>query len=228
MNSKSLFSIGALLMLFGAIIYGGMQAFSSKKPPKILPYLGEFMEEDSLGADGKHYTINKPHSIPAFSFTNQEGKIITEKDLSNKIYVTDFFFTTCQSICPVMSVNMQKMNKLFQDKPEVVFLSHTVDPETDSVPQLLEYARQHNADPNKWHFLTGDKKALYDMARHGYLVTATEGNGGPDDFIHTQNFVLVDKQKRIRGYYDGTDSLEVNKMVNDVKLLLAEYNYQKL
>jgi protein SCO1/2 len=226
MNSKNMFSIGALLLVFAAIVYGGLQAFTSKKPPKILPVLGEFQEIDSLGIDGKHYMVNKPHTIPPFSFINQYGQTVTHQDLNSKIYVTDFFFTTCQSICPVMSVSMQRMQEVFKNQPDVSFLSHTVDPETDSVPQLLAYANRHNAIAGKWHFLTGNKKDLYHAARSGYLVTATEGDGGEEDFIHTQNFVLIDKMKRIRGYYDGTDSLEVNKMINDVNLLLAEYAYQ--
>lgn len=220
-------NVGALLLLFGAIAYGGFQAFTSKKPPRILPVLGEMQEVDSLGLDGKHYTVKRPHTIPPFSFINQYGQTISQNDLKDKIYVTDFFFTTCQTICPMMSKSMQRMQEVFMNEPDVLFLSHTVDPEIDTVAKMQDYAKRHEAIEGKWHFLTGNKKDLYHVARNGYLVTATEGDGGEEDFIHTQNFVLVDKFKRIRGYYDGTDSLEVNKMINDVNLLLAEYAYQK-
>jgi protein SCO1 len=122
-----------------------------------------------------------------------------------------------------MSNQMERVYMHFKGNPAVKFVSHTVDPETDTVQQLHDYALRHKADSKQWMFLTGDKKALYNIARTGYLLNADEGDGGPDDFIHTQNFALIDKEKRIRGFYDGTDSVDIDKMIKDIELLLKEY-----
>jgi protein SCO1 len=175
---------------------------------------------------GNKYLENKDtvfHKVPAFTFINQDSAVVTDKNFDGSVYVADFFFTTCQSICPVMSTQMQKVAEAFKGNEHVKFISHTVDPETDSVAQLKEYAIQHQADSKQWAFVTGDKKALYDIARLGYLLDAHEGDGGPDDFIHTQNFALIDKEKRIRGFYDGTNTEEIEQLIKDIHLLLAEY-----
>ncbi|MCX6297086.1 MAG: SCO family protein [Bacteroidetes bacterium] len=164
--------------------------------------------------------------MPPFSFTDQDGKIVTEKDFEGSVYVTDFFFTTCHSICPIMSNQMERIAEKFKGNTEVKILSYTVDPEVDTVQQLKAYAIKHNADSKQWHFVTGKKRALYQIARTGYLLNAEQGNGGPDDFIHTQNFALIDKEKRIRGFYDGTDSTEINQLMKDIDLLLAESHYK--
>jgi protein SCO1/2 len=126
-----------------------------------------------------------------------------------------------------MSSQMERIYDKFKGNPEVKFLSHTVDPEIDTVKQLKAYAIKHNADAKQWMFVTGDKKELYAIARTGYLLNAEQGDGGPDDFIHTQNFALIDKDKRIRGFYDGTDSLEMNQLMKDIDLLLKEYHYKE-
>ena len=122
---------------------------------------------------------------------------------------------------------MMKLRKKLGTDSSVIFISHTVDPETDSLPQLKQYAGAHQAKTGEWHFVTGDKKQLYDMARKGYYVTATEGDGGAEDFVHTQNFVLVDKYRQIRGYYDGTDSTEMEKLLKDIALLKMEYTWRE-
>ncbi len=122
---------------------------------------------------------------------------------------------------------MERVVKKYKGNVEVKFLSHTVDPETDTVAQLKRYADLHKADSKQWMLVTGDKKELYDIARTGYLLDASEGDGGPDDFIHTQNFALIDKDKRIRGYYDGTNTIEVDQLIKDIDLLLAEYRYKE-
>jgi protein SCO1 len=196
--------------------------YDNNKPIRYLPIYGEKEYESKNGKTDTTY-----HTIPNFSFTNQNGKIITQKDLNNSVYVADFFFTTCHSICPVMSSQIQRVAEKFKGNPEVKFLSHTVDPETDTVEQLNRYAIKHKADANQWMFVTGDKKELYDIARTGYLLDASIGDGGPDDFIHTQNFALVDKDNRIRGYYDGTNTQEVDQLIKDIELLLAEYHYKE-
>ena len=182
-----------------------------------LPYVGE----RTVATNGKD-TIY--HSIAPFSFVNQDGKVITDKDYEGKIYVADYFFTTCKSICPKMATELLRVQEKFEyTKGLVEILSHTVDPENDSVPVLKAYAEMIHADTKMWNFVTGDKKQLYDMARYSYLVNAMEGDGGPDDFIHSELFVLVDKEKHIRGIYDGTDIKAVNDLLDDIKVLMAEY-----
>ncbi|MDQ3049167.1 MAG: SCO family protein [Bacteroidota bacterium] len=182
-----------------------------------LPFLGE----KSPGVNGKD-TIY--HSIPPFSFINQDGKTITDKTYEGKIYVADYFFATCQSICPKMATQLLRVQDKFAYTNGLVqILSHTVDPEHDSVPVLKAYSEMIHADTKIWNFVTGDKKELYEIARSGYLVNALEGDGGPEDFIHSELFVLVDKEKHIRGIYDGTDIKAVNDLLDDIKVLIAEY-----
>ena len=138
------------------------------------------------------------HSIPDFEFINQYGKKISRKDFDEKIFVADFIFTTCQSICPKMSEQMTFVQEKLKEMEDVLLLSHTVDPENDSVPVLFDYAKKMGASEGKWHLVTGDKKEIYDIARKGYFVTAMEGDGGPDNFIHSEKFWLIDKKERIR------------------------------
>lgn len=186
-----------------------------------LPYVGE----REVAANGKD-TIY--HSVKPFSFVNQDGKIITDKDYEGKIYIADYFFTTCQTICPKMATELLRVQDKFEyTKGMVQILSHTVNPENDSVPVLKAYSDMIHADNSMWNFVTGDKKELYDMARDSYLVNAMKGDGGPDDFIHSELFVLVDKEKHIRGIYDGTDIKAVNDLLDDIKVLIAEYEIKK-
>ena len=186
-----------------------------------LPYIGE----RELAANGKD-TIY--HAIPPFKFVNQDGDSITDKNYEGKIYVADYFFTTCKTICPKMASELQRVQSGFAYTNGLVqILSHTVNPEDDSVPVLKAYADMVHADAKMWNFVTGDKKQLYDIARSGYLVNALEGDGGPDDFIHSELFVLVDKEKHIRGIYDGTNIKEVNNLLDDIKVLIAEYTIKE-
>lgn len=211
-----------LLALALAVFIYAFFFHDTKKPIRYLPVFGEKSYESK---NGKTDTIF--HTIPGFSFTDQDGNTVTEKNFENAVYVTDFFFTTCHSICPIMSTQMERVTRKFKGNAEVKFLSHTVDPEIDTVEQLKRYAIKHNADSKQWMMVTGEKTKLYEIARQGYLLDAQEGNGGPDDFIHTQNFALIDKEKRIRGYYDGTDSLEIDQLMKDIDLLLKEYHYKE-
>ncbi|CAN5406872.1 hypothetical protein BH10BAC1_BH10BAC1_04610 [soil metagenome] len=182
-----------------------------------LQYLGE----RELAANG-HDTIY--HSVAPFSFVNQDGITISDKDYDGKIYVADYFFTTCKSICPKMTTELIRVqDKFAYTNGMVQILSHTVNPENDSVPVLKAYSEMVHADTKTWNFVTGDKKQLYDMARNSYLLNALEGDGGPDDFIHSELFVLVDKDKHIRGIYDGTNIKAVNNLIDDIKVLIAEY-----
>jgi len=192
---------------------------NEQKPLRTLPYFGQ---KNTLK---KGDTIF--HTVKPFCFTDQYGEKITEETVKGKIYVTDFFFTTCQSICPIMSTELERVYKQFSNREDVLILSHTVAPEEDSVTILMGYAKLHGVKDRKWLFLTGDKKHLYEMARKSYLLNAEEGNGDEEDFIHTQNFALVDKERHLRGFYDGTDSLEVSRLIIDINLLLEEYAYKE-
>ncbi len=211
-----------LLILATVVFIYAFFIYDDSKPIRYLPIYGEKSYEAKNGKTDTTY-----HTIQNFSFINQDGKTITQKDFDNCVYVADFFFTTCRSICPIMSTQMQRIAEHFKGNTEVKFLSHTVDPETDTVEQLKRYAIKHKADVKQWMLVTGDKKALYDIARTSYLLDAEKGDGGPDDFIHTQNFALIDKDKRIRGYYDGTNTAEMNQLIKDIDLLLAEYRYKE-
>jgi protein SCO1/2 len=163
--------------------------------------------------------VKKYHSIPDFSLTNQNGKIITQKDYQDKIYIADFFFTTCPSICPKMTANMSDLQHEIVKYGDVMLLSHTVTPEIDSVPVLKAYALKHHVNDEIWNLVTGSKKEIYELARKSYLAAKSDGDGGKYDMIHTENFVLIDKQKRIRGFYDGTNPEEMEKLLHDLKIL---------
>lgn len=164
------------------------------------------------------------HSVGEFSFTNQLGQPITQEDVKGKNYVVEYFFTTCKSICPIMNGNMMKVAEHIKGDADFKILSHTVKPEQDSVPAMLAYAKAHEADNSQWYFLTGSKRELYDMARYSYLLNTDTTITQPieDDFIHTQYFVLVDKERHLRGFYDGTSKEEVAKLISDIDLLKKE------
>lgn len=200
--------IGIGLILVGLLYF---QKKQNKTPIRKLPYYGPAELADKT-----------QHTIPSFTFINQYNEPVTDKDVQGKIYVTDYFFVTCKSICPIMAKQMKRVYDEFKNDNDVLILSHTVNPEDDSVSVLKKYAEEHGVFDKKWLFLTGDKKHLYELARKGYLLNAEEGDGGPDDFIHTQNFALIDKHGHIRGYYDGTDSVEVSRLITDIKILKQE------
>lgn len=178
--------------------------------------------------------VKKGHKIAPFSFVNQLGDTITEKDFEGKIYITDFFFTTCGSICPKMTKNLMGVQERFKKVPDVMILSHTVWPEVDSVEQLKRYADQYGIDSQKWHLVTGDKEELYKMARQSYLVVpdiddeSMQHEGDDEtDFIHTENMVLIDPEGRIRGYYDGVNKNEMKiDLIKDILDLMREYDIE--
>ena len=165
----------------------------------------------------------KFHKIAPFSLTNQNGLTVTEKDYMNKIYVADFFFTTCPSICPKMTANMVLIQENIKTDNQVLLLSFSVTPEIDSVQQLKSYAIEKGVIDSKWNLLTGNKKEIYELARKSYLAVKTDGDGGEHDMIHTENFILVDPEKRIRGFYDGTDVNAMDELLSDIKVLQMEY-----
>ncbi|OAD91094.1 photosynthetic protein synthase II [Aequorivita soesokkakensis] len=165
--------------------------------------------------------VKKYHTIANFSLTNQNGQTITQDDYKDKIYVADFFFTTCQTICPIMTGHMAEIQEKLKNDDEVLLLSHTVTPEIDTVAQLKKYALEKGVNDAKWNLVTGDKKEIYDLARKSYLA-AKDVPFQDYDLIHTENFVLVDKKKRIRGFYDGTDPESIEKLLTDIKILEKE------
>ena len=192
-------------------------------PTKVLPIYQPAQVNFEL-VDSTIQHKKKYHKIADFKLVNQNGDTITQAFYKDKIYVADFFFTTCQTICPIMTDHMYEIQKQTISDPEVLLLSHTVTPEIDSVAQLKRYAKKKLVNSTKWNLVTGDKKQIYDLARTSYLAVKTSGDGGPYDMIHTENFMLIDKKKQIRGFYDGTDPKAIEKLLDDIKVLKASYN----
>lgn len=162
------------------------------------------------------------HRISDFKLIDQRGDTITLAAVDGRIIVADFFFTTCGTICPKMTAQMERVQAAYRTDDRVAILSHSVTPEIDTPEVLAAYAQLHGADPSRWHMLTGDRAQIYRLARQSYFACLEEGDGGPDDFVHTENFVLVDAQRRIRGFYDGTQQAEVDRLIADIGKLLAE------
>lgn len=169
----------------------------------------------------KHVT--KDHRIADFELINQNGEIITQNNYKNKIYVADFFFTRCTNICVAMAYNMSELQEYYKNDDDIMFLSHSVTPVIDSVSVLKEYALNKGVIDAKWNVTTGSKKHIYELARKSYFAVIEDGDGGENDFIHTEQFVLVDKERRIRGYYDGTEKKDMEKLKKDMSLLKEEY-----
>ena len=192
------------------------------KPIEILPIYSPSMVSKELVEENIQF-IKKYHKIKDFSMKNQNGETITQEFYNDKIYVADFFFTTCPTICPIMTENMGYVQEKIKNDSDVLLLSFSVTPEIDSVEQLKKYALEKNVIDSKWNLVTGNKKDIYNLARTSYLVAKTNGDGGKYDMIHTENFVLVDKEKRIRGFYDGTNSKEMDQLLNDIKILKNSY-----
>ena len=168
--------------------------------------------------------LKKNHSISDFELTNQNGKTITNTTYENKIYIADFFFTRCQTICISMAYNMSELQEYYKDDNDIMFLSHSVTPTIDSVSVLKEYAIKKGVIDEKWNITTGSKSHIYDLARKNYFAVLDEGSGDENDFIHTEQFVLIDKERRIRGFYDGTEIEDMNKIKKDITILKREYN----
>jgi len=195
--------------------------YSALKPQKTLPIYNPVDVNPELVDSTVQYK-SKYHTIADFSFVNQNGDTITQKNYEGKIYVADFFFTTCGSICPKMTTNLADVQKAVLNNPKVMLLSHTVFPEVDSIPVLKAYAIKHGVVDRKWNLVTGDKKEIYTMARKSYLAVKL---GRPDqlyDMVHTENFVLVDQKRRVRGFYDGTNKEEIKRLLDDIDFLCKE------
>jgi protein SCO1/2 len=191
------------------------KGIASKKEITELPYFNS--------ADFTPEWNTPRHKIPEFLFINQNGEAVNNKTFKGKIYIADFFFTSCPGICPKLTKNMQTIQEAYKNNNDIMLLSHTVMPWRDSIPLLKKYAETYHVNPNKWHLVTGDKDALYDIARTGYFAdedfakTQDESN-----FIHTENFILVDKQGYIRGVYNGTLPIDVERLKRHVEILKKE------
>lgn len=211
---------GAVMLVLSAIILSLF--YNALKPEDSLPVYQPADFNPELVDSMLHY-IKKYHTIADFSLTNQNGETVTEAHYKDKIYIADFFFTTCLTICPIMTKNMADIQTRIADDEDVLLLSHTVTPEIDSVPQLKKYALEKGVIDSKWNLVTGDKKEIYDLARKSYLAVKDYQAAGPYDMIHTENFILVDKERRIRGTYNGTSSEEIERLMNDLQILKASY-----
>lgn len=195
--------------------------YSLLKPQKTLKIFSpRDVNTELVDTTVQHIGYN--HTIADFAFTNQNGKIITQKDYEGKIYVADFFFTTCPTICPKMTDNMVWLQEQIKNNPKVMLLSYSVTPDIDSVPLLKKYALEKGVDDSKWNLVTGNKKDIYYIARKSYLAVKTGKPEDMYDMVHTENFILVDQKRRIRGFYDGTNLEEVKKLLEDINYLSQE------
>ena len=197
--------------------------YNALDPERRLPIYQPAMVNYEL-VDSTLQHVKKFHKIAPFSLTNQNGKIVTEQDYNNKIYVADFFFTTCPSICPKMTDNMGQLQNEFLEDSQIKFISFSVTPQIDSVQQLKKYAIEKGVNDSKWNLVTGNKKEIYSLARKSYLAVKDDGDGGQFDMIHTENFILVDPEKRIRGFYDGTDIEAMKTLITDISILKEEFS----
>ena len=205
-----------VMSVLSLLIFSGI--YTLLQPQKILPiFTPREVNPELVDTTIQHIGYN--HIVADFKFVNQNGKTITEKDYEGKIYVADFFFTTCPTICPIMTDNMVWLQNEIKNMPNVMLLSHTVTPDIDSVPILKAYAENKGVLDHKWNMVTGDKKDIFYMARTSYLVVKTGNPSELYDMVHTENFVLVDQKRRIRGFYDGTNLEEVKKLLEDIRFL---------
>ena len=218
-RKRDFITVGFILIFSAAAVY---MFYVILKPVEVLPIYQPAEVNEKL-VDSSIIHVAKYHKISDFKLTNQNGKEITQANYKDKIYVADFFFTTCQDICPVMTKNMYQLQEELKNDNQILLLSHTVIPEVDTVEQLKEYAVENNVDDSKWNLVTGDKKQIYELARKSYLAVE-DSNYSEYDMIHTENFMLIDKEKQIRGFYDGTNSEDINRLLKDIEILKQSYN----
>jgi protein SCO1/2 len=209
-----------IFLFFFSIIFIPVLYFLVKPKDKLPVYNPVDVNPRLVDDSVKH--ISRNHRISDFNLINQNGETITKEDFEGKIYVADFFFTRCQTICPIMAVNMKDLQEEFKNDPDLKFLSHSVTPVMDSVPVLRAYADKNEAIDGKWEITTGDKRHIYGLARKSYFAVLDEGDGGDQDFIHTEQFILVDQKGQIRGFYDGTEKEEMQRIIDDISILKRE------
>lgn len=207
--------IFTILIVVGAWWYGAQYIKEQQPLSSGLPY---------FGSDTTHAT---DYLVKDFSFYNQDSVLIGRKNFENKIWVSEFFFSTCEGICPIMNQNLAIVQDSFQNDSNVFFLSHTVDPETDDIHTLRTYAEKNNYKKSNWHFVTGDKATIYDLARTSYFSATPKDSTLGEDFVHSQLLCLIDPHLHIRGYYDGTNGKDIKKLIQDIKLLKIEFEMVK-
>ncbi|MEM5564418.1 SCO family protein [Psychroserpens sp. AS72] len=212
MNSKKRY-LGYIVLY---IFFGNVSCNTNTQ--KVLPIYNPADFKSEL-VDKSLRNKNSNHTVSDFKLINQNGQIITQDNYKNKIYVTDFFFTSCATICPIMTDNMAKIQKEFLNNDDIMFLSLSVTPEIDSVSVLRNYANQKGVIDKKWNVTTGEKKHIYNLARQSYFAVVEQGDGDLQDFIHTPNFILIDKDKQIRGIYDGTNVDDIKRIIEDIYVL---------
>ncbi len=218
-NIKKSIPVLAFMALFSVgMIYA---IYSLLTPDKKLPIYNPADVNPKL-VDEDVIHIRRNHKVADFSLLNQNGETVTQANYEGSIYVTDFFFTRCMTICPIMTNNIGKLQEVFKNDSDVKFLSLSVTPDIDSVSVLKEYAVLKGVNDKKWNVTTGDKKHIYELARKSYFAVLEDGDGGLQDFIHTENFILIDKKKQIRGFYDGTSDEDIQLLIADIKLLQTE------
>ncbi len=213
-RKRDFITIGFILLFSAAAI---TLFYVILKPTETLPIYQPAEVNEKL-VDTSVIHVSKYHKISNFKLINQNGEEITQEFYKNKIYVADFFFTTCQDICPIMTKNMYRLQEELKEDNDILFLSHTVIPEIDTVQQLKKYAVDNKIDESKWNLVTGDKKQIYELARKSYLAVE-DAEFGEYDMIHTENFMLIDKKRQIRGFYDGTNDLEIDRLLSDIEIL---------
>ncbi|MEM9833206.1 MAG: SCO family protein [Bacteroidota bacterium] len=217
-----LYKVNRLLLLFTILSVACNEVSQKGSRVDTLPFYNDATFTPHW-IDPNHAVLETFHQISPFKLVNQEGNTITEKTFEGKIYVADFFFTTCPGICPKMTANMSVLQEAFLDDEEVMLLSHSVTPETDSVAILKSYAEKKGVNSNKWHLVTGDRQLIYQLGRRDYFVEEDLGLAkGLDEFLHTENFVLIDKNRHIRGIYNGLNTASINQLIADIKTLKKE------
>ncbi len=194
----------------------------SDKATDEFPIMGRktFVERE---VDGQIVTDTLDHTIPDFKLLNQDSNWVSNQSFEGKVYVADFFFTSCPTICPVMKKEMLRVYEAYKDNDEVAIISHTIDPEYDTIALLKDFAERLNVEAPKWNFVTGEKAEIYELGQKGYMVTALEDEDAEGGFIHSGAFILVDKDRQIRGAYDGTKAEDVDRLIIDIQKLLATY-----
>jgi protein SCO1/2 len=216
LKSTILFTLTTLIL-----VSCGLENQKNKKAE--FPVLGRKQYIETI-VNGKTVTDTVDHTIPNYRLVNQDSNWVTPESFKGKVYVADFFFTSCPTICPTMKKEMLRVYEAYKDNNDVAILSHTIDPEYDTVALLKDFAEKLDVKAPKWHFVTGEKEAIYELGQKGYMVTAMEDENEVGGFLHSGAFVLVDKERKIRGVYDGTRSEEVDKLITDIELLLATYD----
>ena len=216
-RKRDFITVGFILIFSAAAVY---MFYTILKPEEVLAIYQPSEVNEKL-VDSSIIHVAKYHQISDFKLINQNGKEITEANYKDKIYIADFFFTTCQDICPIMTKNMYKLQEELKNDNEILLLSHTVIPEFDTVEQLKKYAIENKVDDSKWNLVTGDKKQIYELARKSYLAVE-DSEFNKFDMIHTENFILIDKKKQIRGFYDGTNEKEIEQLLSDIQILKKE------